>query len=103
MRDKHWIDLESATKLTARWRKMNPKAPKAMGFSRAAFERILKQPDCEGIRAYYAQKENGDWTLVLVGTNANGADIAQGEVAEEAEPCPPDCDERSPFGGKTPA
>src|SRR5690606_9203809 len=99
LRDKHWIDLEPATKLTAQWRNKHPDSPKAMGFSRAAFERILKQPDCEGIRIYYALKDDGQWTLVMVGTDANGSDMANGEIAEEAMPCPPDCDPRSPFAG----
>lgn len=100
LRDKHWIDLDSATKLTAHWRKLHPKAPKAMGFNRGAFERILKQPDCAGIRIYYAAKDDGQWTFVMVGTNAQGEDMATGEVAEEAMPCPPDCDPRSPFAGE---
>lgn len=98
-RDKHWIDLDSATQLTANWRKKNPKAPKAMRFTRAALDRILKQDGCKGVRIYYAMKADGAWTLVLVGTDAKGRDLVNGEVAEEASPCPPDCDERSPLGG----
>lgn len=98
-RDKHWIDLDSATQLTAQWRKKHPKSPKAMGFSRAAFERILKQKGCKGIRAYYAQEDDGSWTMVLVGTDAKGRDMVKGEVAEEADPCPPYCDQASVLWG----
>jgi hypothetical protein len=99
-RDKHWIDLDSATQLTATWRKKHPKSPKAMRFDRAAIERLLKQRGCKGIRCYYAQKEDGSWTMVLVGTNSKGNDITDGEIAEEAFPCPPWCDPNSPLGGK---
>jgi hypothetical protein len=100
-RDKHWIDLDSATQLTANWRKRHAKSPKAMGFSRAAFDRILKQTGCKGIRCYYAQKDDGMWTLVLVGIDAKGRDMTKGEIAQEGEPCPPMCDSSSPlFGSK---
>jgi hypothetical protein len=97
-RDKHWIDLDSATQLTAQWRRKYPKYPKAMGFNRAAFERILKQKGCKGIRSYFAMKSDGSWTLVLVGTDYRGRDITNGEIAEESLPCPPWCDNESPLG-----
>lgn len=98
-RDKHWIDLDSATQLTAQWRKKHPKSPKAMGFDRAALDRILKQKGCKGIRCYYAQHDDGSWTLVIVGTDAKGRDMTKGEIAQEGIPCPPDCDSRSPLSG----
>lgn len=97
-RDKHWIDLKSAVELTARWRKLHPKAPKAMGFERGALERILKQDGCVALRCYYAQNADESWTMVLVGIDAKGQDMATGEIAEEAEPCPPYCDRDSPLG-----
>lgn len=98
-RDKHWIDLKSAAELTARWRKHNANAPKAMGFERAALDRILKQDGCVAVRCYYAQKADESWTLVLVGVDAEGKDLTAGEIAEEAQPCPPWCDDRSPLWG----
>jgi hypothetical protein len=98
-RDKHWIDLDSATQLTANWRKKHSKSPKAMRFERTAFERILKLTGCKGIRIYYAQKDDGEWTFVMVGTNAKGQDMTEGELAQETWPCPPMCDPESPLGG----
>jgi hypothetical protein len=98
-RDKHWIDLAAASKLTAQWRQEHPQSPKAMGFDRAALDRILKQEGCVGIRCYYAKHDGGNWTLVLVGTDAEGRDMAKGEIAQEARPCPPDCDLLSPLHG----
>jgi hypothetical protein len=100
-RDKHWIDLKSAVELTTQWRKRQPEAPKAIAFDRAALERILKQEHCAGVRCYFAAKADTTWTLVLVGINAKGQDLASGEIAEEGNPCPPDCDSSSPLvGGK---
>jgi hypothetical protein len=98
-RDKHWIDLKAAVELTTRWREKNPKAPKAMGFDRAAMDRILKQERCVGIRTYYALNPDDSWTLVMVGVDSKGRDMTEGELAEEMDPCPPDCDPRSVLGG----
>ena len=66
-------------------------------FHRQAFERILKQPGCSGIRLYPALHDDGSQTLVLVGINAEGCDMHEGEFAQDPVECPPDCDPTSPL------
>ena len=60
-------------------------------FARRAFDRILAQPGCIGIRLYYAQKDDGSPTVVAMGVNVAGQDMATGELVEEMIPCPPVC------------
>ena len=72
----------------------NSKASKVTGgtFSRRAFESILNQPGCIGIRYYFAQNNDGTPTIVLVGVNAQGQAMTSGLYMEGAAPCPPYCD-----------
>lgn len=65
--------------------------PTAYGFHAEAFHRILRQPGCVGIRAYPALKDDGRPTLVLVGFDAEGRELADGELSEFAFDCPPFC------------
>jgi len=94
--EKHEISLEEAKKHIQRHKK-NPVPHKHNGgsFHRGIFDKILDHPECDGIRYYYAQKEDGTPTLVLVGINATGADLTKGAVAEGSLPCPPYCDASS--------
>jgi hypothetical protein len=67
---------------------------KAALFSHKAFERILAQPGCKGIRIYLARHPQGKPTFVLVGVDAHGHDL-KGEHVECSEntlPCPPFCE-----------
>ena len=87
----HVIGLTESRELIARYQKANPGKIHASAFTRVAFERILAQEGCCGIRSYYAQKEDGTITLVMVGVDQVGNDMDDGELAEEAWPCPPIC------------
>ncbi|HET9064916.1 MAG TPA: hypothetical protein VFN22_03740 [Gemmatimonadales bacterium] len=100
-KDRHAISLAAATRLTTTFRTKHPDAARCWGFDRSAFHRILGQPGCEGIRIYLGQKQDGTVTPVMVGYDAKGRDLAKGEIAEEAGPCPPYCDDRSPLHGGT--
>jgi hypothetical protein len=94
--EKHQVALTDAVKYVQNFRK-NPQTITTQGGSlnRAIFDKILAQPDCEGIRFYYAQNDNGSPTLVLVGITAKGSDMTKGAIAEMITPCPPFCDESS--------
>lgn len=59
---------------------------------RGVLDSILAQKGCVAIRMYYAQKDDASFTLVCVGVNAAGDDMADGIIAEELWPCPPYCD-----------
>jgi hypothetical protein len=95
--DTHRIQLDEAIKLVARARQ-DPRL-ELMGwqFGGEIVREILDQPGVTGIRAYLARTSEGEQTLVLVGTDAKGSDVAGGTLAEFAWPCPPYCDEDSPL------
>lgn len=59
---------------------------------RGVVDSILAQKGCVAIRMYYAQKDDGTFSMVCVGVNDAGNDMADGIIAEELIPCPPYCD-----------
>jgi len=90
--EKHEVTLSDAIKYVQNYRKANPTAKiKGGSFQRAILDKILAQPDCDGIRCYYAQTEDSSSTLVLVGINAQGTDMTKGTIMEKIMPCPPYC------------
>jgi hypothetical protein len=106
----HRISLDAAARATARHRAAagagrgnappgRPAGP--YGFHAEAFERILSQPGCVGIRAYPAAHEDGTPSLVLVGVDADGNDMTAGHLANDPWQCPPLCppDESKLAGG----
>jgi hypothetical protein len=64
-------------------------------FPREAFESILKQPNCAGIRFYYGEHPDGSPALILVGIDEQNRDITSGEIVDTHFPCPPFCDDGS--------
>jgi hypothetical protein len=96
----HRITAAEAAALTRRHREgPGGKGPGAFTFGRAAFDALLAQEGCVGIRIYLGRGEDGATTLVMVGTDASGADLAEGEVMNRVLPCPPFCDLASPLAG----
>ena len=88
----HTIALSEASKLTKNYReKAGTEAIKAGFFGKETLLRILNQDGCVGIRFYYGEEDDGTPVMVLVGANAAGDDITDGEVAERSVPCPPHC------------
>jgi hypothetical protein len=96
--EKHEVTLSEAVKYVQNYRN-NPQMIKTHGGSlnRAIFDKILAQPDCDGIRFYYAQNEDGSPTMVFLGITATGKDMVKGTLAEMISPCPPFCDGASDF------
>jgi uncharacterized lipoprotein NlpE involved in copper resistance len=94
--EKHEVTLSDAVKFVQNYRKTTP-TPKIQGgsFQRAILDKILAQSDCDGIRYYYAQNDDGTLTLVLVGMTIKGTDITKGAIADRSAPCPPWCDAAS--------
>ncbi len=80
---------------------------KAHFFGREIIEKILRQPDCVGIRIYYALDDEGQKQLILVGADEKGNNLwpstktnrkkgmmgdGDGNVAgDRSAPCPPNC------------
>lgn len=87
----HSISLTEAAQFTENYRNNNPNEILALYYSKDAIMDILNQPNCVGIRTYYAEKNNGDKTLVIVGVEANENDMVNGVLAEFGTPCPNRC------------
>ena len=89
----HKISLPDAAKKTKKYKeKKEHKKPCPPGaFHRHAFERILAQPGCVGIRAYPAEQDDGDMTMILVGVDERGNDMVAGELAQDWLTCPDVC------------
>jgi hypothetical protein len=92
----HIVSLETAVKYVHNFRS-NPSVSNIQGgsLSRDAFDKILAQSGCIGIRFYYAKKDNGDHTMVFLGVDEKGNDMQNGVIAEEIRPCPPICDSQN--------
>jgi hypothetical protein len=90
----HQVDLVTALRFIKNHKsnlKSSTAAVKGGFFARNAFEKILAQPGVIGIRFYYAQKDDGSPTLILVGVDAKGQDIQTGLLMERTIDCPPWC------------
>ena len=93
----HRTSKQDAAKYARRHRKAakhdRPFPPVA--FHRDAFDRILRQPGCMGIRSYPGLSDAGEPTLVLVGVDADGNDMIEGALAQFGGVCPPSCSEQN--------
>jgi hypothetical protein len=96
--DRHRIDLARAVQMVTRAREAKLLPVHGWRFDAPIVREILDQKGAAGIRMYMAVGDDGGPTLVLVGTDEEGNDMAQGTIAENAWPCPPYCDSRTPFG-----
>ncbi|MGA7160860.1 MAG: hypothetical protein WBZ48_07650 [Bacteroidota bacterium] len=88
----HVVTADQAVKFIQNF-KQKPVAPTTKGgyFDRNIFDKILAQPGVVGIRYYYAAKDDGTPTVVLVGVDSTGSDMVQGVIGEWGSPCPPIC------------
>ena len=104
----HRIPVAAAKAMTWRYRNSVPKGSFLAGlFSAEAFQTLLAQPGCSGIRVYLGRHEDGTMNLVLVGTDTEGRDLVPGnpglgendggEIMQDSYPCPPFCDDSSPL------
>jgi len=96
--ENHTVTLEQAVKYVENFKSF-PTTPFIKGayFGRNIFDKILGQAGCVGIRYYYAKKDDGTATLVLVGVDSNGNDLTQGILGEDSFPCPPYCPSPNPL------
>jgi hypothetical protein len=96
--ENHLITLDQAVKYVENFKSF-PTTPLIKGayFGKNIFDKILGQAGCVGIRYYYAKKDDGTATIVLVGVDSNGNDLTQGILAEEGLPCPPFCPSPNPL------
>ncbi len=98
-RDHHISQAEAVALIGAH--KRTDGEPHAWRFSRNVIDEILAQPKCSGVRIYMAGT-GADATVVMVGTDASDADLADGVIAEKGYPCLPYCSATSPLDTATP-
>lgn len=70
-----FIPLSESDQLISNFRKANPDHAHAFFYGCELFYDLLEEPGCKGIRIYYAQDENGEPKMVLVGVRENGQEI----------------------------
>lgn len=89
----HRISKADAAKKTKRYKEKKAKKDRypTLAFHGAAFERILDQPGCVGIRAYPAEDDAGMVTMILVGVDGDGNDMVDGALENDPFMCPEIC------------
>lgn len=62
-------------------------------FNAGEVSQLLKQPNCAGFRVYLGMDDSMAIKLVMVGTDADGADLLpQGAlIVDKGSRCPPEC------------
>lgn len=96
----HGISLDQAKQFVQNHQRNAPAGGEQCGyFARAAFDEILAQPACAGIRFYHARDANGTPTLVFVGVTGEQVDMLDGPIIENHVPCPPNCGGTTLSGG----
>jgi hypothetical protein len=96
--ENHHIGLQDAAKLTANYRQTSEKdALLASYFSKSALQKVLDQPNCIGIRIYYALSNDGKQEFVISGVNSEENDLYNGELLEYGVGCPPNCSISNPL------
>lgn len=94
--NEHIIPLSEAKTITHNFQN----APEFQGMTVAskisaqAYSILLEQPECTGVRTYFALKE-GRLTIVVVGVNSQGNDITEGIILDVGMDCPPTCPHES--------
>lgn len=113
----HFISLQEALNMTTLYRAERENIldstyrnqnilPIAESFSRGAFDSVLAQSGCAGLRIYYGMGEDLKVHALIVGMDSNGHDLlpAANALNEEEEliiergnRCPDICDSSSPL------
>jgi hypothetical protein len=91
------ISFEAGSEMTARYREYNPEAIQAGYLSKDAVVKLLNQKDCVGIKIYFAEYEEREMTMVIVGVTSNENDqIGNGySCMNNLLPCPQRCGENN--------
>ena len=88
----HGISLDQAKQLVQNHQRSAPAGGERCGyFAREAFDEILAQPGCTGIRFYHGRDASGKPTLLFVGVTEDKVDMLD-TIIENHQPCPPYCD-----------
>ena len=102
-----FVSLSQSKKWVENFRSENPDHTHAFYFGCDVFNALLDEPGCVGIRVYYAQDDNGDPKMVLIGVDENGNNISKktNKVPKElrlSQNRPDDLSASGPVFGKSP-
>ncbi len=110
--DTNLISLSTAKEMTLRYRTEKGNVLKSgyenilllsETFNRDAFDKLLSQSGCVGVRVYFGMNADLTIKVIAVGVNADDRDILpltenaelisddEGVIVEEGRPCPPFC------------
>jgi hypothetical protein len=97
MPNPHEITLDQAVALTQRFKNNHPSGTKR-GFliNKEELTELFAQDDAAGIRIYLGEKENHEYSIVAVATDAEGNDLTT-IVMDMFHPCPDQCSADSPL------
>ncbi len=56
-----------------------------------AYQQVMTQPGCTGVRTYFALDDTNKLTIVVVGVDSLGNDITSGIILDRAYMCPAMC------------
>ena len=99
----HFISLEQAKQMTATYRAEKENIlPFSETFERTAFDALLAEDGCEGIRIYFGMNADLMIKVIVVGVNDKNMDIlpqeqgstmaaGDGKIVEEGQRCPDYC------------
>ena len=109
----HSIGLDEAKKMTKRFREQKDSImrdehkgkhliPHCESFDREAFDKLLQNENCKGVRIYYGMRENDQQiNAIIVGFDADGKDLLPVEnkvmdgtdpiIVDQGLPCPTNC------------
>ncbi len=115
----HFIALETAVEMTTRYRAQMTNIlatgvrdqnilPICETFNREAFDKVLKNDNCVGVRLYYSMDENLRIHMIVLGVDEENKDILPADVdniemvtnrliIEKGLRCPMDCPPASPL------
>lgn len=95
----HIITLSEAETMTHAYQN----APQFQGLTVAcridnsAYQEVMTQPGCVGVRTYFALNAQSELTIVVVGVDDNGDDMTSGVLLNRAYDCPSECAPNSPL------
>lgn len=95
--NQHIIPLAEAEAMTHAYQQ----DPQFQGLTKAclidagAYNDVMNQPGCTGIRTYFAKNSEGKLTIVVVGVDAAGEDMTDGVLLNLANGCPTYCPQNS--------
>ncbi|MGB3465062.1 MAG: hypothetical protein WBA74_07325 [Cyclobacteriaceae bacterium] len=75
-----FVPLSLSKKWVANFQNTHPDHTQAFYFGSEIFTNLLNEPNCVGIRIYYAQDDDGTPKMVLVGVDAQGSNILRKSV-----------------------